>query len=247
MQCRMSASRKIRELRKRLGLKQEEFAAHLGVSQTSISRWESGTQEPDFKMMMEIARFANIDPIKFAFEDERDAQNIPLTDDWRYVNIVGAIEKDLWTESVYWEKSSFIRITMPLAIPNGYNIDAFIIRDDSGHPRFPPATILFTAMYNGRTLKPNTGDYLVYYREDDRGLNHLEVREAIWMKDGSLALAPLLFEGSVVEIDKETIRGAVGSELALFELGIVGMVCATFIDEALGRLVEIPPEPSGAS
>jgi transcriptional regulator with XRE-family HTH domain len=47
----------IRRYRKRLGLTQEEFAAALGMSQASISRFETGERKPDVDDLIAIAKF----------------------------------------------------------------------------------------------------------------------------------------------------------------------------------------------
>ena len=47
-------SRLIRELRKRLGLTQEKFAARLGVAFPTINRWENGKAKPSPLAMQKI-------------------------------------------------------------------------------------------------------------------------------------------------------------------------------------------------
>lgn len=47
----------IRRYRKRLGLTQEEFAVALGMSQASISRFETGERKPDVDDLIAIAKF----------------------------------------------------------------------------------------------------------------------------------------------------------------------------------------------
>ena len=47
----------IRRYRKRLGLTQEEFAAALGMSQASISRFETGERKPDVDELIAISKF----------------------------------------------------------------------------------------------------------------------------------------------------------------------------------------------
>jgi DNA-binding transcriptional regulator YiaG len=39
-------ARKIRELRSKLGLTQEQFAAKVGVTFSTVNRWESGKSKP---------------------------------------------------------------------------------------------------------------------------------------------------------------------------------------------------------
>lgn len=45
----------VREMRKRLGLTQEEFAARLGVTFISINRWENAKTHPS-KMAMKLLK-----------------------------------------------------------------------------------------------------------------------------------------------------------------------------------------------
>jgi transcriptional regulator with XRE-family HTH domain len=47
--------------RERLGLKQEELAADLKVSQPTISGWESGKRLPGFRLAMKVAGRLGID------------------------------------------------------------------------------------------------------------------------------------------------------------------------------------------
>ena len=44
----------VRETRKHLGLKQEEFALKLGVSLPTISRWENGQTQPLLLAVMRV-------------------------------------------------------------------------------------------------------------------------------------------------------------------------------------------------
>ena len=44
----------IRELRKKMNLSQEEFAKVLGVSFSSINRWENGHHEPTIKIKRKL-------------------------------------------------------------------------------------------------------------------------------------------------------------------------------------------------
>lgn len=47
----------IRRLRKAHGLTQEEFAVALGMSQASVSRFETGERKPDIDDLIAIAKF----------------------------------------------------------------------------------------------------------------------------------------------------------------------------------------------
>lgn len=53
-------AQKIREIRFRAGLKQEEFAKRCNAKRATVSRWESGTSEPRARHLKAIAELANI-------------------------------------------------------------------------------------------------------------------------------------------------------------------------------------------
>ena len=59
----MEYAKLIKKLRNKLILSQTEFAALLGISYTTVSRWESGLHEPTIKMkrkIVELCRQNNI-------------------------------------------------------------------------------------------------------------------------------------------------------------------------------------------
>lgn len=59
----MEYAKLIKKLRNKLILSQTEFAALLGISYTTVSRWESGLHEPTIKMkrkIVELCRLNNI-------------------------------------------------------------------------------------------------------------------------------------------------------------------------------------------
>lgn len=56
----MEFHEKLQELRKSRGLTQEELAEALFVSRTAISKWESGTSEPNTSNLMALARLYGI-------------------------------------------------------------------------------------------------------------------------------------------------------------------------------------------
>lgn len=51
------------ELRKRLGLSQEELAARLGVSFASVNRWENGKSKPQAAARMALDSLRSGDPV----------------------------------------------------------------------------------------------------------------------------------------------------------------------------------------
>ena len=62
-------------LRSRLSLSQEELAELLGVSNRSISRWENGTTMPDFDLLIELAKYYDVE-VGEILDGERRTDNM---------------------------------------------------------------------------------------------------------------------------------------------------------------------------
>ena len=60
----------LKELRKQKQLTQAQFAEILGVSDRTVSRWETGSNMPDFDVLIEIADFYGVE-IREILEGER--------------------------------------------------------------------------------------------------------------------------------------------------------------------------------
>lgn len=61
----MSFSNDIKSVRKRAMLSQEEFAQALGVSFTTVNRWEAGKCMPSYKAKRNIQEYCNANNIEF--------------------------------------------------------------------------------------------------------------------------------------------------------------------------------------
>ena len=75
---------KIKELRKRADLTQEQLADILGVAYQTVSKWECGTNAPDLSMIAPIARFFKIsaDELFGISESENDEKLRDLRNRW---------------------------------------------------------------------------------------------------------------------------------------------------------------------
>ena len=70
----------LKELRKERGLTQEQLAETLGVSNRSVSRWETGTNMPDFDLLMQIARYYDV-TVEEILDGERREKTADLESD----------------------------------------------------------------------------------------------------------------------------------------------------------------------
>lgn len=62
----------LKELRREKELTQAELAEILGVSNRSISRWENGITMPDFDLLMELARYYDVEVMEILDGERRD-------------------------------------------------------------------------------------------------------------------------------------------------------------------------------
>jgi len=65
----------LKELRKGKELTQEQLAEQLNVSNRSVSRWETGSTLPDISILIELAKFYEVD-IKEIIDGERKSEEM---------------------------------------------------------------------------------------------------------------------------------------------------------------------------
>ena len=65
----------LRELRKEKQLTQEQLAERFGVTNRSVSRWETGSNMPDLSILVELADFYDVD-IRDIFDGERKGEDM---------------------------------------------------------------------------------------------------------------------------------------------------------------------------
>ena len=61
----MSFADDIRKLRRKSLLSQNDFAKEIGVSYTTVSRWETGKSRPNLKTMRQIDKYCKENNIDF--------------------------------------------------------------------------------------------------------------------------------------------------------------------------------------
>ena len=65
----MEFSQAIKQIRCRSLLSQEDFAKRIGVSFTTVNRWEAGKSKPSFKDLRNIDDYCKKENISFNTED----------------------------------------------------------------------------------------------------------------------------------------------------------------------------------
>lgn len=71
----MKLGEKIALLRKKAGLSQEELAARLGISRQAVSRWETGSAQPDLEKVIELARLFSVTTDYLLLEEAQNRES----------------------------------------------------------------------------------------------------------------------------------------------------------------------------
>ena len=58
----MTLGKRIMQLRKRLGLTQEQLAERVGVSAQAVSKWETGAADPSTANLLALAKLYGVSP-----------------------------------------------------------------------------------------------------------------------------------------------------------------------------------------
>ena len=73
----MNFAEKIVSLRKKSGLSQEELAQKLNVSRQAVSRWETGTAQPDAQNILQLSKLFSVSADYLLNDDYESDGDIP--------------------------------------------------------------------------------------------------------------------------------------------------------------------------
>ncbi len=101
---------KIRELRRRRGVTQEELADALGISPQAVSRWETSGAYPDMEMIPPVANFfgITIDEL-FGYDCERERKIDEIIARADALGVMGLSQSDARLESAIDESIAILR------------------------------------------------------------------------------------------------------------------------------------------
>lgn len=177
-------ARRIREIRKNLGLNQAEFAEELGVAQGSISKWESGRETPRIENLRRIAEKYDI-PVgdlmgiteEHEFRSDDDYGGLAAT-------VVGPVQAGLWREALEWEDGERFRVHLPQKQAlEGLNLVGFLVRGPSMDLVFPDGSII-VAVWSLDKFAPQDGDYVVIERVRADGMVEATLKELRFDAEG---------------------------------------------------------------
>jgi transcriptional regulator with XRE-family HTH domain len=231
MRIRMTdVARRIRELRKGLRLNQADFAERLGVTQSTVSKWESNKQTPDTDAVFKLSEISGAPPADFLFDHEDHDYR---TSDWGITSrVIGAVQAGEWVEAVQWPpyEQFDVKLPTPRNWPD-YEIDGFVVRGSSMNLLYPEGSIVFAVPTIKYGLNPGPGDKVIVQRLDDRGLYEVTLKELVLDRAGKLWLWPR--SNDPEHQSPISLHGP--RDNSIVEVVVTGIVAASFVLENPGR------------
>jgi repressor LexA len=184
---------RIKSLRKALGLSQVEFSQQLDVTQSTVSKWERGDDEPrEPQTLLKLAAMAQQPLNQFLGLPPAPGAMSPTT---KMVRVVGELQAGAWREAIEWDHEDQYDIPMPPlpGLPN-VPLKAFRVAGTSMNKVYPERSIVFVAPLHGTGLKPKSGNRVLVSRRNSDGLYEATVKEYVVEKDGTRWLWPRSFD-----------------------------------------------------
>jgi transcriptional regulator with XRE-family HTH domain len=225
-------SRRVREIRKRLGDNQAEFAARLGVTQGTVSKWESGKQIPDVDAILQLAELGGYEVGDLVYEEDHQYR----TSDWgQRASVVGTVQAGEWVEAIEWDAFQHFetQIPTPKEWPD-LDLQGFVVKGASMDLVYPEGSVVFAAPVSRGRIKPGPGDRVVVQRRDANGLFEVTLKELRVDEDGRQWLWP---RSSRPEFQSPIELVEPGADADAVEVTVTGVVVASFSLERGARFI----------
>lgn len=79
---KINIAEKLIEKRKEMGITQETLGLHIGVSKSSVSKWEAGKNYPDIAYLPKLAAYFNITIDELMGYSSQAEEDIQASCDW---------------------------------------------------------------------------------------------------------------------------------------------------------------------
>lgn len=172
---------KIKELREKIGLPQKTFAADLGVTQPTVSDWESGRKVPSAKSTAKIADYFGVSVDYILGREEPNVSGAVLSRAIVTINVYGTIPAGIPVEAI---EDIISTEQIPAEwIAGGREYFALQVKGDSMWPVYLDGDIVIVR----KQSTCRTGDdCVVYVNGYDATLKRVKLHE-----DGGLEIVPL--------------------------------------------------------
>lgn len=225
-------SRRIREIRKRLGENQAEFAVRLGVSQSTISKWEAGTHIPETTYIIALADIGGYEVGELIDYDDHSFR----TSDWGVMaTVIGNVQAGEWVEAIEWAPDQQFQVQLPTPRHwSGDTVQGFVVKGSSMDLIYPEGSIVFAIPTIANEIQPGAGDRVVVQRVDKNGLFEVTLKELKLGRDGKLWLWPRSTDPNF----QAPIQLPEPGDSQIAEVAITGLVVASFTLERPWRSSE---------
>ena len=138
----MNVSEKLRELRKKSGMTQEQVAQKIGVTRQTISSYESGRTEPGLDILKELSRVYGVEISELLIDNDQLDRTVDY--DWNQmkskwaanmikratrISVIGFLSTVLLRSMIQWGMNAFI----PIGVENiDIRTKFWILRDVCG-------------------------------------------------------------------------------------------------------------------
>lgn len=181
---------RIKDLRRDKGLTQVRLAKMVGVSTSTISKWETGEQGPTAENANSVAEAlgVSVDRLlsggKSGFVQSRTPRGV-------LVPVVGELQAGAWREAV--EIPPDDRDSIPFFVPPEYRdlqLAAYVVRGNSMNQVFRHGSYVLVASTIANGIRPRNGQNVLVSRRNRDGLYEATLKEYVVSPDGSEWLWP---------------------------------------------------------
>jgi transcriptional regulator with XRE-family HTH domain len=186
--------RLLKAKRQQLGIEQADVARIVGANQSTVSKWERGTQEPHHRFFPALAEFLGIPRSEFIVMEPPQE---PAVGYWLTTRLVGAVQAGEWIEAVEWPVDEQERFVFPCSRDVAkFKAQAFEVRGDSMDLVYPEGTIVIAVSTIATGLRPQYGDRVIVTRRNDHGEYEVTIKEYRIITDNPKRPRALLFPRS---------------------------------------------------
>jgi transcriptional regulator with XRE-family HTH domain len=177
---------KIRNLRTARGWNQTELAERLGVTQASVSRWESGSL-PEADKLTHLAELAGESVNSFIGSSSGSAHDVAVLNRFW---VRGAVAAGVWTVAYEWPQDDWTQYSGLASVeaPEGKRY-GLLVRGDSMNEIYPDGTVL-DCLNIDAVKEVRSGQRVIVERRKFDGTVEATVKEYVKAEDGREWLRP---------------------------------------------------------
>ena len=172
---------RIKELREMMGIPQKALAIELGISQPTISDWESGRKTPSARSTSRLADFFKVSTDYVLGRDESNLIPVSLDHTVVDINVFGTIPAGIPIEAI---EDVIGTEQIPASwLSGGREYFALVVRGDSMYPSYLDGD---TVIVRKESTCQTGDDCVVYVNGYDATLKRVKLHD-----DGSIEICPL--------------------------------------------------------